>query len=482
VTGADAAFGANGTVREEDTHLTSEHRTAAGGSWLAVVICTLLFAGCEEPQQGDGSCEIAGLEATLSEAIPTVGEVTFEASCEGVEQAYVEIEAADGSSSVVPAEEGAEDSWSARLLGLTASTEYTVVAAVVVDGGTLSSERRALTTGGVPVELPDLAVEAIDPASTSGGLLVTTVVSVPSAAVVFDHEGRYVWWTIEEDESWVIRRVRLSRDGEWIIYLVQKLGMGLQSDLLGRIRWVRLDGSEILETDLLGTHHDFVELPDGTIGVIQAEREVVGTTLIIGDRIVEIEPDGDVVEVWSLFDEVELDEENAASIPDFNTHANALDYDEETGHYYISVRNLNTLYKIDRAAGEVVWRFGGVYSDFELLQGTPIQGEHQFDVLPGGLLVFDNREDPVEGSRVVEFALDEGEGTAEQTWEYFTEPRVYCYVLGDVTRRVDGNTFVTWSTAGQFEELDPAGELVWSANLELGAGLGYTSHLETLYR
>ena len=66
-------------------------------------------------------------------------------------------------------------------------------------------------------------------------------------------------------------------------------------------------------------------------------------------------------------------------------------------------------------------------------------------------------------------------------WAYTSERDVYSFGLGSVHRKADGNTVVTFSTAGQMDEVDENGELVWRLEASLGTGLGYTTWLETLY-
>lgn len=447
--------------------------------WIVIMAGLLVLGGCEEPDpNGPGdSCEIEDLQFELNEAIPTIADVTFSTSCEGVEEAGIAI----GEDFFAPAQEQADQSWHAQLFGLAPTTEYTFVAEALVDGDTIVSAEQALITGGAPGSLPQFDVGVSYPSAHSDGFLITTVVAVPSAAAIIDRDGNYVWWTVEDDEMLTIRRARLSRDGEWIIYMVQSLEDGFQADKEGTIRWVRLDGSETKEVTIAGLHHDFVELPDGTIGVLHDVRDMIGSVSKGGDRIVEIQEDGSLIEVWSLWDQIEYTEEFLPLLTDGTSHANALDYDDETGHYTMSARNFHTLYEIDRDTGETVWRFGGEFSDFELDPGTFMGLQHQFDRLPDGLLVFDNGEDVTGNSRIVQYTLNEGDGTAAQIWEHNSDPAVYCYVLGDVMRLEGGNTLATWSTAGMFEELGPDETLVWSANLELGAGLGYTTPLETFY-
>ena len=101
-------------------------------------------------------------------------------------------------------------------------------------------------------------------------------------------------------------------------------------------------------------------------------------------------------------------------------------------------------------------------------------------LVEGGLLVHDNGSPDTASSRAAEYALDANGGTAELVWEYFPDPAYSNYALGDVSRLPSGHTLVTWGMAGQVDEVDADGALVWRLNVELGAGIGYTTWLEQL--
>lgn len=159
-------------------------------------------------------------------------------------------------------------------------------------------------------------------------------------------------------------------------------------------------------------------------------------------------------------------------------------YLPEDDTYAISVRNHDTIFEIDRATGDVLRAVGGVHNDYELdpADGEWFDKEHQFQfVSDDELLVFANGVDVVTGSRVLGYRLDDETMTAENHWEYRAEFPLFCYTYGDVNRLESGNTLVTWSTAGQMEEVTDAGEIVWQLKAALGGGFGYTTRVDSLY-
>jgi len=102
-------------------------------------------------------------------------------------------------------------------------------------------------------------------------------------------------------------------------------------------------------------------------------------------------------------------------------------------------------------------------------------------VVDDGLLVFNNGSEGQYHSAVYEYAVDLEAREAERTWGYSSQPPLYCYAMEDVTRLETDDTLITWSTAGQIDQVTPEGEVVWSLNTSLGAGLGYTDWVDSLY-
>ena len=86
-----------------------------------------------------------------------------------------------------------------------------------------------------------------------------------------------------------------------------------------------------------------------------------------GDKIVELNNYGDIIWEWDLFEEIGINNYNSwyAShcgpghdyILDW-THANEVIYDDLSNSVYISIRNLNTITKINYDTKQVVWHLG----------------------------------------------------------------------------------------------------------------------------
>ena len=228
--------------------------------------------------------------------------------------------------------------------------------------------------------------------------------------------------------------------------------------------------------------HDFVELPDGTLGAMVVEyRDHEGTELR-GDKIVEIDEDGELTTVWSAWDCFDPAEWTGDDIDHGWTFANALDYDPAEDAYYLGMRNFSSIVKIDRASGECEWVLGLYASTFDFAPGSErFLHQHQFHVRGDRIVVMDNDGMSGDVSRVLEDQLDFEAQLATQVWSYTADPSVYTFVLGEPTRFDDGSTFINWSTAGQLERVTEEGESIWKLNSSAGFAFGFHTQAESLY-
>lgn len=246
---------------------------------------------------------------------------------------------------------------------------------------------------------------------------------------------------------------------------------------------VRFDGLEVAELHVPMAHHDFVELPDGTLATLQFDLLPTDEGEVYGDRLVEIDPQGNETEIWRTWDAREFRWEDVHEGASRWGHANALDYDEGADTYHVSVLYFDTIFEIDRATGETLSRIGGDDGDYELADDAQrwFDGQHQFEVLDEGLLVFDNGPNGFTQTRVAEYSLDDPSGTATLVWEHAHDPPLGIYAFGDASRLHNGNTLVTWSSAGRTQQVTPDGDVVWSVSADLGAGFGYADWVSSLY-
>jgi hypothetical protein len=107
----------------------------------------------------------------------------------------------------------------------------------------------------------------------------------------------------------------------------------------------------------------------------------------------------------------------APAVPIFDSvHANGIELDTD-GHLLVSARNTSTIYKVDRATGNILWRLGGKKSDFKMGDRATFGLQHDpRRHADGTLSVFD---DGTAGpSRGIVLNVDEVAMTASLVKEY----------------------------------------------------------------
>lgn len=238
----------------------------------------------------------------------------------------------------------------------------------------------------------------------------------------------------------------------------------------------RLSAVGLVNTDA----HDFIMLPNGNFVFMSYEpavRDLSGiglsaTETVIDSIFQEVTPDSQVVFQWNTWGNVQYDHSVHAYKKQDYAHGNAVTMDHD-GNWLFSSRSFSQVYKIDRVTGEVVWRLGGVASDFTFVNDpfNGICGQHTPSRLENGhILIFDNSRDclpevlgdrPIR-SRVVEYALDEEAMTAELVWSYERDG-IFAQSQGSAQRLANGNTMIGWGSGSSVlaTEVNPAGEVVF---------------------
>ncbi len=350
----------------------------------------------------------------------------------------------------------------AVLVGVPASTD---VAWELVDESDAVLASGNWTTGALPTDLPTLTATG----AGNDRFVFTPLLGGTTAAVLLTPEGAIAWYHLE-DRDLDVYRVRPARDGSGVYYNAASVsGDPAEDSAIVHVSW---DGTVVTERPVPLLAHDFVERDDGTLAALQVRYD--GD--LRGDAIVEVAADGALTDVWTswvCFDPAVTpgDEPTLGW-----TFANALDLDAATDHYLVGMRNLSSIAWVDRATGTCDRVLGGDRSDYTF-DGGRFLHQHQFDAFADDrVLVFDNDGAGGTASRAIEYALVDG--VATEVWSHTPSPSVYSFVLGDVARLDDGDTFIAWSVAGQLDRVPPAGGPTWSVNTDVGYAFGFVTLAE----
>jgi arylsulfate sulfotransferase len=133
--------------------------------------------------------------------------------------------------------------------------------------------------------------------------------------------------------------------------------------------------------NVININHDVLPLANGHwIVLTQTSKSFTdlpgypGTTNVLGDYLIDLDPNFNPVWVWSDFDHFDVNR-HPVGLPDW-THGNAIVYSPNDGNLLFSMRNQNWVIKIDyengAGSGDVLWRLGEG-GDFALTGGDPSQ-------------------------------------------------------------------------------------------------------------
>ncbi len=300
---------------------------------------------------------------------------------------------------------------------------------------------------------------------------------------IFDGNGVPVWWIRAKGEP---NNLGVLPDGTITLSPVDEITMQV-GDL--EVRTLR---NKLLQRFPGGDIHDLVQLPNGNylIGRQDFYREdLTGYGLgadarVIGIVLEEVTPAGKVVWTWASRDHLGPEETGSrwwgsqfvSDEPYDFLHWNAIEKDGKG--LLVSFRHADSIFKIDRKTGTVVWKLGGRETAKSLevrgdpLGEFPLGGQHDVRLDPdGNLTVLDNRtllENRV--PRALSYRIDEKRGTARLV-DSLSDPEVqFTICCGSVTHYANGEWLVGWGgnpLAGA-AAYDARGRRIYHLNLDVG--------------
>ena len=232
--------------------------------------------------------------------------------------------------------------------------------------------------------------------------------------------------------------------------------------------------------------HDFTITPDDT-ALITAYQPVRWDLSSVGgpkngialDSIMqEIDiPTGNVLQEWHALDHVPVADTYAdvrqvgkKGQPDYFDyfHINSLDR-SSTGDLLISGRATHTIYDVDPATGEIVWRLGGKHSTFTG-DGTDFSSQHDSKWESADTIsLFDNAagvgKPTSKTSSGMIVRLDLSAHTATLVQRYTSPDVPQAPSQGDTQLLPGGDVFVGWGQQEQLSQFTADGSLVFEATL-----------------
>lgn len=463
---------------------------------MALVLCT---AGCPDespPGAGDGGATTAPIISALQVTTNPTNVLALTVSWTTDKDATSTVEFGEGGLFYRTGQTAMVKEHRVLVIGLHAQSEVLLRAVSVgADGAKGVSEVKRTTTGQVPAYLPHGRVTVHDRrraqagytlmtvnAAQRKGLVITQDNDFTPVAVMYDMDGRPVWYNAHD-----LGRIGDTRfvDNHVLVQSMADVTVGqpiaVEVDLAGTVVWTgpkqplgSVDGHH---------HHHFEKLAGGTYLAVRSR--LIGLTT--GDVVVEMDSAGKELWSWNTFrylrPDTALDDGEGQGVFSW-THINAVHLDKSKGFLLINARNLSQIFKVDLKTGEILWAFGKG-GEFAPDPNDPypwFEQPHGMELLPSGnLIMYDNGSLKRGFTRAVEYALDEEQRTSRIVWQYRggLDGRWFVNYWGDADRLKNGNTLITygtWQTGdhSRLMEVTPDGELVWEMELPIRESTGTT--------
>ncbi len=406
------------------------------------------------------------------------------------------------------------------IAGLRASTPYRIFHELAAGGSVTRGPILDFTTPALPPGLPFSVSTPLVGPDLQSCLLEPVVLHCnvafgqgPAAMpVATDLLGRVLWYyeplaTTEQIGTTIFRPF----PGGRMMLAVNDAASPLRHQQI--LREIDLAGNPLRETNvervseqlaavghdpITSFHHDIIELPNGNLIALASVERLVediqgpGTVDVIGDMLVELDSELQVVWAWNAFDHLDLarlatlgetcvDGQSGcppvalAPVANDWLHSNSVHYSQD-GNLILSIRHQDWVIKIDyqngAGSGAVLWRLGQG-GDFTPVTNDPeIWFSHQHDAefdIPGLplLSLYDNSNlrfeaNPAAQSRGQVFWLDEAQRLAYPVLN--ANLGAYSLALGSAERLCNGNYFFDSGIAtlppdlgAQSVEVTPAG-------------------------
>ena len=343
-----------------------------------------------------------------------------------------------------------------------------------------------------------------DPVRTYDGL--TIFATLQGTIVAIDMDGTVVNEWVSPLPNLLLSDVQPLEDGRILGYA------GLSNRVRHTVGELDYDGNLVWSYSLPAGlpitttfHHDLDRAPNGNtflLGYHNVDAPAISPKTLRDDFILEVDPAGNVVwswETWQHFAEFGFRPDQANLISDQGAdwaHTNTVSVipanrhtapEFAEGNLIVSQRYTNTIFIIDKASGQVVWKVGpdddhltwGQHTTYMIGEGVP--GE-------GNILVFDNgsatgyapqRRGPGR-SRVLEI----DPVTKQVVWSYSEGRNFHSDVVSGAQRLPNGNTLICSGVRGRVFEVRQSGEIVWEymSPYSQKNGLGITSQVYRAYR
>ena len=229
--------------------------------------------------------------------------------------------------------------------GMKANTPYHMRAVVqLTDGTQFVDGDHLFATGALdPQQAPTITTMTTLGMTPQSGVELLDLVGGNSRPTITDLSGNVLWTYNSVPDGTQPNPIKLLPNGHFLINFSVGSVDGLNSviqevDLSGTLIWqmTAADLNSALaaaacsgcDVTVVGTHHDFVSLPNGHLIVIAATQKDISGTTVTGDVLIDLDQNHKPVWLWNEFDHLDVNR-HPMDFPDW-THTNAVLYSPTT--------------------------------------------------------------------------------------------------------------------------------------------------------
>ena len=388
----------------------------------------------------------------------------------------------------------------------TATTSTTTATATATTTATTTSTTSTTTTA--PTTPPPVTVLQSGGRPDTGDIFITPTGDASTYAngeEILDRQGRIVWFhSVPQGQTAADFRTQ-TYDGQPVLTWWQGTGLGGLSsgtDYIYNDRYQQIATVQA-GNGLSADGHEFLITPWNTALILSYTTATANLTSIggppnqavINGVVQEIDiATGKVLFQWNSADHVPFGQSEqplpaSASTPWDWFHINAVHLDTD-GSLLIDARDTWTTYKVNRFNGNIVWQLGGKDSSFALQAGPGqtldsageiFAWQHDPEALGGGVYTFFDNESSgtplLPYSRAITVRLNARAHVATLVASDNQPESLAAPSQGNAQTTGNGDLFVGWGALPYFSEFDPAGQLLFNAELPTGVNT-YRAYLQ----